>query len=208
MPPQASPQAPGHQQRWKHPQPAQGHPAGRPQPQSSPSNSSEGASSRTQPRPWRRWKPAVPASPRRYGKVCMAMRGATRPHTAAHTRAAGAEAASSARPPTRSSTTCNRACTPLAPTRLSSMASRQRCGPAARPSAVSIAPSRCRPPLNAIPRAIPRASTSGIWANGPAGANPSHSNASAAPITAPTQGAKRAMRSSRGVIPGGRGNTL
>ena len=67
-----------------------------------------------------------------------------------------------------------------------------------------MAPSRCNPPLSQLPRA----NTSASWGTSPAPVSSHQSSASSPPIASATQGAKRAMRSKRGLIPGGSGSTL
>ena len=95
--------------------------------------------------------------------------------------------------------------TPLAPTRLSSIASSRRSDPAATPSAVSIRPSWWSPPLSRIPKAITRGANAIPLQ--PRRCSPSQSEACNAPISRPIQGANRAMRSKRGAGQGQAGST-
>ena len=137
----------------------------------------------------------------------MATRGEARAQNAAQTMAngtaKGAPSAKQIKPAPRNNSTTSNACTPAAPTRLSFIASKAL-GPAPRPSAVSMAPSRWRPPVSTTAKTNTRAT----WAaRGNQPAVRPQTTACSPPSTRPTRGAKRAMRSKRGAMNGQAGST-
>ena len=100
----------------------------------------------------------------------------------------------------------NTASKPIAPIRLSFIASSCFFLPAAIPSAVSISPSRCNPPVSQIPLAIiNRGSDSfGQFTL----ENISHMQPCIILNRSPTRGAKRAIRLNFGLIFGSLGRTV